>query len=81
MAGTDHVVISWRTSSFSGANGDDCVEVGVAWRTSSFSDANGGACVEVGPVAGAVLVRDTKNRTGGTLTLTPAAWRALTSCL
>jgi len=61
MAGTDHVVISWRTS--------------------SFSESNGGDCVEVGPTDDAILVRDTKNRTGGTLTLTPAAWRALTSTL
>lgn len=53
----------------------------IAWRTSSFSNANGGARVEVGPTSEAVHVRDTKNRDGGTLTLTPATWRALTTAV
>ena len=44
------------------------------WRKSTYSDANGGACVEVTDDAGAVLVRDTTNRDGGTLAITSAAW-------
>jgi hypothetical protein len=40
---------AWRKSSYSSANGGDCVEVAVVWRTSSYSSANGGACVEVAP--------------------------------
>jgi hypothetical protein len=51
----------------------------IAWRKSSFSGSNGGACVEVGPAVDAVHVRDAKNRDGGTLTLTSATWRALTT--
>lgn len=81
MEGTHHYVITWRKSSFSDTQGGNCVEVGVAWRKSSFSESNGGDCVEVGPTADAVLVRDTKNRPGGTLTFATTAWRALTATL
>jgi hypothetical protein len=46
-----------------------------AWRTSSRSNSNGGACVEVADnLPGRVLVRDSKDRTGGTLTFHPTAW-------
>ncbi|MEO3741973.1 DUF397 domain-containing protein [Plantactinospora sp. B5E13] len=45
------------------------------WRKSSRSDS--GSCVEVADnLAGVVLVRDTKDRDGGTLSFGPAAWRA-----
>ncbi|MDG4831375.1 DUF397 domain-containing protein [Solwaraspora sp. WMMD1047] len=45
------------------------------WRKSRRSSSNGGACVEVADnMPGAVLVRDTKDRDGGTLTFGPAAW-------
>ena len=45
------------------------------WRKSSYS-ANGGAeCVEAGRVPGAVLVRDTTQRSAGpVLRVTPADW-------
>ncbi|MFY1637293.1 DUF397 domain-containing protein [Solwaraspora sp. WMMB335] len=47
------------------------------WRTSSRSSSNGGACVEVADnLPGRVLVRDTKDRDGGTLTFGPHAWRS-----
>jgi hypothetical protein len=39
------------------------------WRKSSYSNANGGDCVEVADKAGAILVRDTKNRAGTTLSV------------
>jgi hypothetical protein len=38
------------------------------WRKSSYSGGNGGACVETASGRGVVLVRDTTNRDGGTLT-------------
>jgi hypothetical protein len=45
------------------------------WRKSTKSGGNGGACVEVADnLADHVLVRDTKDRDGGTLDFTPAAW-------
>lgn len=48
------------------------------WRKSSYTGSNGGNCVEVAfNLAGAVAVRDSKNPGGGTLVLSPAAWRTL----
>ena len=47
------------------------------WRKSSYTSSNGGNCVEVASLTGAVAVRDSKNPDGGTLVLSPAAWRAL----
>jgi hypothetical protein len=47
--------------------------MGNSWRKSSYSNANGGSCVEVA-ANGEILVRDTTNRDGGTLTFGAAAW-------
>lgn len=55
--------LAWRTSSFSGGNGNSCVEVAPVWRTSTFSGDNGGSCVEVAPLPEGIAVRDTKDRT------------------
>jgi hypothetical protein len=50
---------------------------GARWRKSTRSGTNGGNCVEVADnLAGVVLIRDTKDRDGGTLTFAPEAWRA-----
>ncbi|MFJ8577078.1 DUF397 domain-containing protein [Micromonospora sp. NPDC093277] len=47
------------------------------WRTATRSSNNGGDCVEVADnLPGRVLVRDSKDRDGGTLAFAPAAWRA-----
>lgn len=46
----------------------------IAWRKSSASAQ--GNCVEVAAAAGAVLVRDTKNRDGAVLTFTQSEWSA-----
>jgi hypothetical protein len=45
------------------------------WRKSSHSASNGGECVEVGSHNGRVLVRDTKDREGPVLRVSPTAWR------
>ncbi|MFY1632071.1 DUF397 domain-containing protein [Solwaraspora sp. WMMB335] len=46
---------------------------GARWRKSSYSDTNG--CIEVaGNLHGRVLVRDTKDRGGATLSFEPAVW-------
>jgi hypothetical protein len=45
------------------------------WRKSSHSGSNGGECIEVGGHHGRVLVRDTKDREGRVLRISPAAWR------
>ncbi len=47
------------------------------WRKSSYSGNGGANCVEVGARAEAdhVLVRDTKDRGGPVLRVSPSAWR------
>jgi hypothetical protein len=45
------------------------------WRKASYSGGANGSCVEVGNGDG-VLVRDTTDREGGTLSVTAEAWRA-----
>jgi hypothetical protein len=69
--------LAWRTSSFSGGNGNSCVEVAPLWRTSSFSGGNGGGCVEVAPIADGIAVRDTKDRSRTPHTYTRPAWESL----
>ena len=44
----------------------------VVWRVSSWS--NGTACIEVAKSEAAILIRDTKNRERGILTLPLTAW-------
>ncbi|SCF15787.1 protein of unknown function [Micromonospora coriariae] len=52
------------------------------WRKSTKSGGNGGDCVEVADnLPGVVLVRDTKNRNGGTLVFGPTSWRAFVAQL
>ncbi|MFI6763184.1 DUF397 domain-containing protein [Micromonospora sp. NPDC050417] len=47
------------------------------WRKSSRSGGTGGNCVEVADnLPGTILVRDTKDRDGGTLAFGPEAWSA-----
>ncbi|MFV2115803.1 DUF397 domain-containing protein [Micromonospora sp. LOL_025] len=48
---------------------------GAQWRKSTRSGNNGGSCVEVADnLPGVVLVRDTKDREGGTLAFAPGNW-------
>lgn len=49
------------------------------WHKSSYSGADGGECVEVAAEGGTVMVRDTKDRNSGTLTMTASVWRAFVS--
>ena len=46
------------------------------WRKSSYSGAQGGQCVEVAS-AHVVMVRDSTDRTGGTLSFSAPAWASL----
>ena len=50
----------------------------LTWRKSTYSGGEGGECVEVAS-AGAVLVRDTTDRAGITLSVPASAWRAFIS--
>jgi hypothetical protein len=66
--------LAWFKSSYSGDSGDDCVEVALTWHKSSYSSQDGDACVEVAPTPTTVHIRDSKNRTGATLAISPATW-------
>jgi hypothetical protein len=72
---TEH---AWRKSSYSGSEAN-CVEV-AAWRKASYSGSQAN-CVEVAGSTDVVLVRDTTDRSGGTLEFSDAAWRAFTGGL
>ncbi|MCC3655348.1 DUF397 domain-containing protein [Streptomyces sp. S07_1.15] len=45
-----------------------------AWFKSSYSTGGGGECVEVAAMTASVHVRDSKNRTGPALTVSPDVW-------
>ncbi|MFE6865017.1 DUF397 domain-containing protein [Kitasatospora sp. NPDC057692] len=64
----------WFKSSHCGEEAFACVEV--AWRKSSHSGNEGGNCVEVAEAMSAVLVRDSKDKSGPHLAFTSAAWRS-----
>jgi hypothetical protein len=71
--------LTWFKSSYSGGDGDDCVEVALSWFKSSYSSGDGDDCVEVAvALPHAIHVRDSKTNTEPgpqlTLTLSPAAW-------
>jgi hypothetical protein len=68
--------LAWFKSSYSGSQGDDCLEVALSWHKSSHSGSEGDSCVEVAACPGTVHVRDSKDKQGPQLALTPAAWTA-----
>jgi hypothetical protein len=51
------------------------------WRKSSYSGTNGGDCVEAADEAGRILVRDTTDRGGALLSISPDAWHRFTCTL
>ncbi|WP_112466783.1 DUF397 domain-containing protein [Streptomyces triticisoli] len=57
--------LAWFKSSYSGSEGDDCVEVAVSWQASARVEA--------------VRVRDSKDKQGPQLALSPAAWNGFVS--
>ena len=74
--------LRWHKSSYSANGGASCVEVAAqhddcdyGWRKSSYSANGGASCVEVADRSATVLVRDTTDRGGPTLTFSAAAWR------
>ena len=50
------------------------------WRKSSYSGSNG-SCVETASDSGAIMVRDTANRAGFTLSVPVSAWTAFLAAL
>lgn len=51
------------------------------WRKSTYSGGSSNQCVECGTDTGSVLVRDTTNRDGATLIVSPGAWSRFTSAI
>ncbi|CAM5256111.1 toxin [Streptomyces xanthochromogenes] len=68
---------TWHKSSYSGASGGDCLEVG-RWRKSTYSGGDGCNCLEVADdVPHIVPVRDSKTAPHGpTLVFRAGAWSA-----
>ncbi|MER7621576.1 DUF397 domain-containing protein [Streptomyces sp. NPDC126503] len=66
--------LAWFKSSYSGGDGDNCVEVALSWHKSSYSGGSGDDCVEVASCPSTVHVRDSKNPDGPHFTVAPAAW-------
>jgi hypothetical protein len=66
--------LAWFKSSYSGSDGDACLEVAVSWHKSSYSGSSGDNCVEVAACPGAVHVRDSKDKEGPQLALSPVGW-------
>ncbi|MCI4046122.1 DUF397 domain-containing protein [Streptomyces sp. TRM75563] len=71
MSTTD---LAWFKSSYSGGDGDSCIEVALEWRKSTYSSGSSGDCVEVAACPSTVHVRDSKIEESPQLALAPAAW-------
>ncbi|WP_405957086.1 DUF397 domain-containing protein [Streptomyces phaeochromogenes] len=71
---TSMTQLAWFKSSYSGSEGDDCVEVALGWHKSTYSSGSEGDCVEVAASPAAIHVRDSKNSRGPQLDLSPTAW-------
>lgn len=52
-----------------------------SWRKSSYSGTSGGNCVETASGAGVILVRDTSDRDGFSLSVPADAWATFTDSL
>jgi hypothetical protein len=51
------------------------------WRNSSYSDGNGGACIETATGNTTILIRDSTDRDGVTLSVPADAWQRFTASL
>ena len=67
--------LNWFKSSYSSSGDGDCVEVALTWHKSSYSGGSGDDCVEVAECPEIVHVRDSKNKQGPQLALSPTAWQ------
>jgi hypothetical protein len=66
--------LAWFKSTYSGSEGDDCVEVALSWRKSTYSSGSEGDCVEVATCPTTIHIRDSKHTSGPHLALSPATW-------
>ncbi|MDV5149034.1 DUF397 domain-containing protein [Streptomyces sp. SBC-4] len=73
--------LAWFKSSYSGGDGDNCVEVALSWHKSTYSGGSGDNCVEVAACPSTIHIRDSKNPTGPQLALSPTTWTEFLSRL
>lgn len=66
--------LRWFKSSYSGSQGDSCVEVALTWHKSTYSSGDGDDCVEVATSPTTIHIRDSKLPPGPELTVAPTAW-------
>lgn len=68
--------LAWFKSSYSGSDGDSCVEVALSWYKSSYSGDAGDSCVEIAACPTTVHIRDSKDKAGPQLAVPAGAWAA-----
>ncbi|MFF2651547.1 DUF397 domain-containing protein [Streptomyces sp. NPDC058045] len=69
--------LAWFTSTYSGTQGDNCVQVALEWFKSSYSGTEGDNCIEVATNSPtSVHLRDSKDPAKGELALGPTTWSA-----
>ncbi|MFF2514062.1 DUF397 domain-containing protein [Streptomyces sp. NPDC058086] len=68
------IELAWFKSTYSGSEGDDCVEVALSWRKSTYSSGSQGDCVEVATCPTTIHIRDSKHTPGPQLALSPTTW-------
>ncbi|MET7486339.1 DUF397 domain-containing protein [Streptomyces sp. NPDC005538] len=66
--------LAWFKSSYSSSGDGDCVEIALVWRKSTYSSGGDGDCVEIATHPSTIHIRDSKNKQGPQLALSPATW-------
>ncbi|MBA2947774.1 DUF397 domain-containing protein [Streptomyces himalayensis] len=66
--------LAWFKSSYSSGDSGDCLEAALSWRKSSYSSGGDGDCLEIAPCPTTIHIRDSKNKQGPQLALSPTAW-------
>ncbi|KUM97733.1 toxin [Streptomyces cellostaticus] len=66
--------MTWYKSTYSSSGDGDCVEVALDWHKSSYSSGAGDNCIEVAHTPTAIHIRDSKDKHGPELALSPATW-------
>ena len=64
--------LDWFKSSYSDGGGGECLEAAYTWRKSTYSSGSQGDCVEVATCPTTIHIRDSKNRQGPQLAVSPA---------
>ncbi|MEU9114346.1 DUF397 domain-containing protein [Streptomyces sp. NPDC048483] len=83
----DLTATKWIKSSYSDANGGECIEFSrtFAWVKSSYSEGNGGDCIEFSRALthphGLVPVRDSKNPDGPALIFPASGWSSFVAAV